>query len=170
MTSVRTAVPSQQFLFSEATVFTQWPDTPHLLVVGLDAETVNVNDHTVWRTLSFDHICIRNTESFYSAVVAAGSQQFLAAPGSHRWVPQLLPTIYDYQPRRDPEGRFLPTRVTSPGLIGDLPILLALAAFSGPENQLDTILTQCLRRGVWAPHTHHRDGKLPASSLIIELI
>lgn len=162
MAPAGTDVPPQHYLFSEATVFTQWPDTPHLLVVSLDAERVNVNDHITWRPLSFEHNRIPNTDRTYSSVVALGSQQHLAAPGAPHWVPQLLPSIYDYQPRTDQAGRILPTSLRSAGLIGSLPLLLALAAFSGPESQLDTILTQSLRRGVWVGHMPPRGGKLPA--------
>lgn len=161
MTPVGNDIIPKDLFFGEVTVFTQMPDTPHLLVVSFDATTVNVNDQHVWLPLSFQHVLVGNSDTRYSSVQVAGSQRHLIAPGARQWVPQLLPTIYDY-PRTDHEGRSLSTSVTSAGLIGSLPLLLALAAFSGPENQLDTILTHCLRRGVWASHTYPRGGKLPA--------
>lgn len=151
----------KDFFLSEVTVFTQMPDTPHLLAVSCDATAVNVSDQHVWLPLSFQHVRIGNSDTKYSSIQVAGSQRHLAAPGARQWVPQLLPTIYDYS-RTDHQGQSLSTSITSAGLIGSLPLLLALAAFSGPENQLDMILTQCLRRGVWASHTYARGGKLSA--------
>lgn len=161
MTPIATGVTPQHYFFSEATVFTQMTDTPHLLIVNFDAETVNVNERANWRTLSFEHVPTGNADRIYSSVSATGAQKHLAAPGA-RHVPQLVPGIYDYQPEIDHEGRTIPTSTTSAGLIGGLPLLLALAAFSGPERQLDLILTQSLRRGVWISHAYPRGGKLPA--------
>lgn len=147
--------PPQHYLFDQATVFTQSPDTTHLLVVGIDALTANVNDHTSWRPLSFEHVRTPAADRTYSSVVVLGSQRHLVASGSS-WVPQLVPEIYE--PRAGYEG---PSKsATSAGLIGSLPVLIALAAFSGPETRLDTILTQSLRPGVWANHTYPRGGKL----------
>lgn len=161
MRAVETDAPQQQYLFSEVTVFTQMPDTPNLLAVNFDAATINVSDRCQWRVLSFEHVPpIGSSGTNYSSVQVAGSERHLAAPGARHWVPQLLPTIYDY-PRTDHEGRSLSASTTSAGLIGSLPLLLALAAFSGPENQLDSILTQSLQPGVWASHTNDRGGKLP---------
>ena len=155
----------QHYLFGAATVFTQMPDTPHLLAVDFDAETVNVSDQTFWRPLSFNHVASGIGERTYSSVAVIGSQQHLAAPGARQWVPQLLPNIYDYQPRTDHEGRIIPPPTTSAGLIGSLPLLLALAAFSGPARQLHTILTQSLGPGVWHGHSYPRDSKTSAFSL-----
>ena len=128
---------------SAATVFTQNPDTPHLLVVPFDAQRTNVLDNPGgWRPLVFHHIRIDNTRS-YSAVSANGDRQHIAAPGLTRWMPQLLPPVYDYQ-----SGSF---RVQS-GLVGSLPLLIALAAFSAPPSVLIGILTNCLQPMVWRPH------------------
>lgn len=161
MTAVENDVIPQDYFLSAVTVFTQMPDTPHLLAVSFDATTVNVSDQQGWLPLSFQHDRIGNPDTIYSSVQAVASQRHLAAPGASHWVPQLLPTIYDY-PTTDHEGRSLSTSVTSAGLIGNVPLLLALAAFSGPENQLDVILTQCLRRGIWVEHPFARGGMLLA--------
>ena len=160
MTPVGSDVIPQDYFFSEVTVFTQMPDTQHLLAVSFDAATINVRDQYRWLPLSFQHIRIGHSDTKYSSVQVVASQQHLAAPGAPHWIPQLLPAVYDY-PRTDHEGRSLSTSVTSAGLIGSLPLLLALAAFSAPENLLDTILTQCLRRGAWVSHMYPRGGKLP---------
>jgi hypothetical protein len=152
----------QQSFFDAVTVFTQMPDTSHLLAVTFDATTTNVCDYTRWRPLSFDHVPSGNAGTTYSSVSVTGSQQHLAAPGAVQWVPQLLPQIYDYQPGIDPEGRNIPPSTTSAGLIGSLPLLLAMAAFSGPLRQLDVILTGSLRPGIWVPHEYPRGGKVCA--------
>ena len=152
----------QQYWFDAATVFTQMPDTPHMLAVGFDAETENVRDRTTWRPLSFNHVRIGyNTPETYSSVSTLGSEQHLAAPGAPQWVPQLLPEIYNYRPERDHEGRIIPPRLTSAGVIGSLPLLLALAAFSGPASHLNPILTRSLAPGAWIRHPYPRDGKTP---------
>jgi hypothetical protein len=151
----------EPYLFGTATVFTQMPDTTHLLAVNLDAGAVNVSDHTIWRNLSFNHISSRNGLGRYSSIRVLGDQAQLAAPGARHWMTQLLPTIYNYQQQVDLRGEVIPPP-TSAGLIGDLTLLVALAAFSGPQPQLDQILTHCLRPGRWEPHQLVRDGKLCA--------
>ena len=129
---------------SAATVFTQNPDTPHLLVVPFDAQRTNVNEYPGgWRPLVFHHIRIGNTQRTYSAVSANGDRQHIAAPGSAHWMPQLLPPVYNYH-----SG---PVKIQA-GLIGSLPLLIALAAFSAPPGVLVGILTNCLQPMVWRPH------------------
>ena len=132
---------------SAATVFTQNPDTPHLLVVPFDARLRHVFQYPGgWRPLVFRHVPIANTQRSYSSVEANGDRQHIAAPGSPHWMPQLLPRVYDYQsgnPR------------LQAGLIGSIPLLIALAAFSAPPTFLQAVLTSCLRLGQWLPHQHH---------------
>lgn len=159
----------QQYLFSVATVFTQMPDTPHLLAVNLDAQTVNVQDIITWRALSFDHVPCGNTSRKYSFVSTLGSQQHLAAPGAPHWVPQLLPQIYNYRQQINHANQVIPSHVTSAGLIGSLPLLLALAVFSGPESRLDRILTRSLGRGTWIGHSDMRDSELPTFSTVAQV-
>ena len=130
---------------STATVFIQNPDTPHLLVVPFDAQRTNVfNNPGGWRPLFFHHIRVDNTRT-YSAVSANGDRQHIAAPGLTRWMPQLLPPVYNCQSGSG-SGRI------QAGLIGSLPLLIALAAFSGPPSVLVGILTNCLQPMVWRPH------------------
>ena len=141
-------------LFSAATVFTQNPDTTHLLVVPFDAQVRNAHENNGgnnggsdggWRPLVFRHVRIDNTPYTYSAVSAVGDRQHIAARGSSHWMPQLLPRVYDFQngsPR------------LQAGLIGDIPLLIALAAFSAPPNALGAVLTNHVRPGVWCPHPY----------------
>ena len=137
--------PLGQF-FSAATVFTQNPDTPHLLVVPFDARRGDVAGYPGgWRPLTFRHVRIPNTQHAYSAVSANGDRQHIAARGSPRWMPQLLPRVYDDQSRS--------TRIQA-GLIGSIPLLIALAAFSAPISFLPSMLTNCLRLQRWHPHQY----------------
>ena len=133
-------------IYSAATVFTQHPDTPHLLVVPFDVRRRNVAGHPGgWRPLTFGHVRIANTQHTYSAVLVNGDHQHIAAPGSPRWMPQLLPRVYDDQTRS--------TRIQA-GLIGSIPLLIALAAFSAPTSFLSSVLTNCLRFQRWHPHQY----------------
>ena len=132
--------------YSAATVFTHNPDTPHLLVVPFDAQRANVIEYPGgWRPLVFHHIRIGNTERTYSAVSANGDRQHIAAPGLSHWIPQLLPPVYDY---KSGSG----SAKIQAGLIGSLPLLIALAVFSAPPGVLVGVLTNCIRPMAWQPH------------------
>ena len=131
--------------YSAATIFTRNPDTPHLLVVPFDARTRDVSQYPGgWRPFTFRHIRIGNTQRTYSAVLADGDRQNIAARGSSHWMPQLLPSIYDKQSWSTRQA----------GLIGSLPLLIALAAFSAPASFLQSVLTLCLRLRRWNPHQY----------------
>lgn len=133
--------------YGAATVFTQNPDTPHLLAVPFDAQLTNANQNSGgWRPLVFHHVRRGNTQHTYSAVSTIGDSQHIAAPGPPRWMPQLLPMVYDYQTGSP--------RIQA-GLIGSIPILIALAAFSAPPAALVAVLTNCVRPGAWRPHEYH---------------
>ena len=131
---------------SAATIFTKHPNTPHLLVVPFNAQARRAFDNDGgWRPLTFRHVQIYNTQHTYSAVSANGDRQHIAARGSPHWMPQLLPKIYD-----DQSGS---SRVQA-GLIGSLPLLIALAATSAPPAYLVGVLTNCLRPGAWFPYEY----------------
>lgn len=133
-------------VYSAATVFTQHPDTPHLLFVPIDAQKSDVLKYPgAWRPLSFRHVPVGKTQRSYSAVSADGEHRYIAAPGSPHWMPQLLPEVYDCQ-SGDPR--------LQTGLIGSIPLLIALAAFSAPSTYLLSVLTSCLDLGKWLPHEH----------------
>ena len=142
-----------QFQHSTVTVFTQRPDTDHLLAVNFDAETRNVCEEPGgWRVLTFDHYP-NGQNGTYSYVHLVGAEQHLAAPGSHDWMPQLMPAIYDYQ-TVNVNGVPVTPRTQSAGLIGSLPLLLALAAFSAPPNSLAAAFSR-VQPGMWLPHNLH---------------
>lgn len=154
-------------IYGVATVFGQWDDTPHLLAVGFDAETRHVAEEAGgWKVLSFNHIHKPGTlNSYYSFVTVTGREKLLAAPGSAHWIPQLVPEIYDYDRRQ------VSTVPTSAGLIGDLPILFALPAFSAPPEILVQVLTTKMQPNVWRPHPHAHSRELlpPSPSTVLTL-
>ena len=144
--------------YSEATVFTQKDDTDHLLGVDINALERDVASWDPgWRVLSFDHVSISN--GTYSSINLLGGQKQLAAKGSSTWMGQLLPVEYDYQ-RTNSEGQPIPSNTTSAGLIGSLPILVALAAFSAPKINLDLVLTSSMAPMAWVPHNRTTGRKL----------
>ena len=97
-----------------------------------------------------------NSDRLYSLVDLQGDEQQLAAPVPQEWINKLIPCIYKYDERSPPTPEFA-------GLIGDLPLLLALAAFSAPPEQLNSVLTQNIQPGVWLPHTHRHGCKISDS-------
>ncbi|KAL8922276.1 MAG: hypothetical protein Q9208_005246 [Pyrenodesmia sp. 3 TL-2023] len=139
--------------YGVATVFGQYKDTPHLLAVGFDAETKDVAEEPGgWKVLSFNHTQDPQG-SWLSSIGVTGTQQLLAAPGSRHWMPQLVPEIYNY------DSRQIAAVPTSAGLIGDLPILFGLVAFSAPPEQLSRVMISCMRPNAWIHHNyaHSRD-------------
>ncbi|KAL8932240.1 MAG: hypothetical protein Q9211_006433, partial [Gyalolechia sp. 1 TL-2023] len=135
---------------SVATVFAQYPDTNHLLAVDFDAEEKDVvEDPGGWKVLSFRHQPQPGTGRIYSYVDVFGMEQQMAAPGSPHWMPQLIPSIYNYDSRQS-----TPRRPSTAGLIGHLPILFALPAFSAQADRLAQVLTGHLRPNTWRPHQH----------------
>ena len=138
-------------IYEVASLFSQDSDTPHLLVVPFDVRARDVSGYgRGWLPITFDHLRISNSSGlreFYSSISAFGGENHIAAPGQPFWMPQLLPLWYNY--RATPNSR---ARVHL-GLIGDLPILLALAAFSAPAVNLAEAM-KSIQPGAWAPHRH----------------
>lgn len=154
--------PSIQQTYSVATVFTQNPDTPHLLVVPFNAlRTHAYQNPGGWRPLTFRHVRLNNTQRAYSAVSPVGDRQHIAARGSTHWMPQLLPNVYDYQTGSP--------RVQA-GLIGNIPILIALAAFSAPPAALEAVLTNCVQPNAWRPHQFpYHAGHLAERGMVVTI-
>ncbi len=126
--------------FRTATVFSQEPQTPQLLAVEYDATAEDVLDNVKgeWQPLSF------RQKGDYSYVDGHGDMSALPFPGSLTWMPQLLPVCYNC---RD-------TNLAAAGLIGKLPLLISLVAFSCPPTTLylDYVLTNHVFPGMWYPH------------------
>ncbi|KAI4282292.1 MAG: hypothetical protein L6R35_005444, partial [Caloplaca aegaea] len=117
-------------IYGAATVFTQYPDTHHLLVVEFDAETKDVCEHPGgWKVLSFNHRHQPGSQNtFRSSITEFGAHQQLAAPGSSQWVPQLIPRIYDYDPRE------VTNTPRSAGLIGERHRGIVVTVYLDPAN------------------------------------
>ena len=147
-------------VYRAATVFTQYPGTPHLLAVPFNARTRSVNQFgRGWQCMTFNHIPVGNSNSYYSYISDRGGQQRIAAPGSQHWMDQLLPDWYNCNDVED-------SRRTQAGLIGELPLLFALAAFSAPPASQGS-LRHSIAPGRWIPH-HQNTGRglLIPSSLV----
>ena len=141
---------------SAMSVFTQNPDTSHLLCVPFDAERTNVgNDPKGWMPLPFFNIRVDNSQRTYSALSLNRDRQ--ANLGSPRWIHQLLPPIYNKQGG---------TPRLQAGLVGSLPLLLALAAFSAPPTVLIGVLTSCSRPRSWQPHQYQYPAGRELPSLL----
>ena len=78
----------------------------------------------------------------------------LAAPAPPHWIRLLLPCVYDYQPISDNDGHPTEQPPRSGGLVGKLPLLIGLAAFSAHPAELVSTLTQCIRPNRWISHSH----------------
>lgn len=142
-------------IFAAATVFTQVPDTPHFLAVNFDAERENVRDHPPgWRTLSFNHVPVNgDPRRTYASIVDLGEEARIAGPGSPHILDSLLPSVYNYHQTIDENNRPIPSEKEHSGLVGSLPVLLALAAFSAPPGLLDQTFHRSVHPGIWSPHS-----------------
>ena len=131
-----------RYVYRAATAFNSYP---RLLAVPFDARTRSI--YAIfgrgWQATSFNHNQIGNSNAYYSYISDVGSERRLAAPGSEYWMPQLLDFFYDCDPRH--------ALRTQAGLIGQLPLLFALAAFSAPAQSLEVLLSS-IQPGKWSPH------------------
>lgn len=122
-------------LFATASVFTQYPHTPLLLAVN---ESVRIEKKVgPWHTLRFGHVIQPDTtHSFYSSVDFAG-QDRTAARMSPNCAPELLPECYNPSDAKSKRAHA--------GLIGRLPLLIALAAFSAKREHIVQSLANICR-------------------------
>lgn len=150
---------------SAATIFSQKEATDHLLAVDFNALLKDVvSCDQGWRVISFDHVLQTNTNATYSSINILGEEAHLAADGSPVWMGQLLPHVYNYQ-RTTPGGRPIPSPTTSAGLIGSLPILVGLAAFSAPKDSLTAVLSSSVFPRAWRRHNQPTGRKLCSLTL-----
>jgi len=154
--------------YSAATIFSQKDDTDRLLGVDFDALTRDVASYySDWRDLSFDHLPKQDTSATYSSINLFGEEKHLAAGGSPEWMDQLLPYEYNYQ-RTTPKGYPMPSTTTSAGLIGSLPILIGLAAFSAPKESLTAVLTSSIKPKAWRRH-NLPTGRTPERGMVVTI-
>lgn len=140
-------------VYQTATVFTQKPDTSHLLAVPFDARTRSVQGRG-WHCIEFNHNQIGNSNRFYSYISDRGARLKIAAPMAPHWQPELLDPYYACEDRHR-------TRIQA-GLIGELSLLFALAAFSAPPTSQGSLLNSIVPRR-WIPHGQSTGRTSPES-------
>lgn len=146
--------------YRTASVFTQYPGTSRVLALPFDARAKNASHYSLkWHPIRFDHIEVRKRESYFSSISTLGAEPVIAAPGSPSWIPQLLPSVYDCYD--------VQSQRKHAGLVGDLPLLLALAAFSAPPTKLK-VLKYSLQPNKWAPHQYPNGRTWCISALYIQ--
>ena len=144
------------YLYRTATIFYQY-DAQRFLAVEFDAQRDNVRSHPPgWHPIGFHYDpqpLVQN--STYSHIHVVGDRPCLLAPGNPAWNHQLFPDTYHYDVHHGPNPP-----LNSAGVTGQLPLLLALAAFSCPQAYLHATLVNNLRRNTWRAHppgqTHGR--------------
>ena len=141
-------------VFGAATVFTHRPGTMHLLAANCDAQKTLVSSQGGWRPLHFGHNRIGSTDCYLSYVDPEALHQQMPAPGSGPWMPQLVPRCYDWVASHDTGGHAIPPTRKNVGLIGKLPLLIALAAFSAPSNQVRQVITDSVQPNKWKHHSY----------------
>lgn len=118
-----------------------------LLVVNVDAAQKDVSEsrNGHWRALTFRHEQGPGSRrSRYSYLDFAAEHSRTAAPIENHCVTQLLPQVHNSTDRRFEHA----------GLIGKLPLLIAIAALSGPKELRDDIMKSCVLPKKWGKHPH----------------
>ena len=135
-----------------ATVFSQAMSTDHFSMVPLDARIRDKSDRRYDSSkLSFDHKR-RNNFSSFASLEGSCIPEGLPAPAPPGW-DQLIPKAYCYQDV-DGNGKRIKPGTDFAGLIGKLPLLVALVAFSAVPDKLSEVLVNHIIGGKWIPHTY----------------
>ena len=131
------------YQYSTATVFTQAPSSQEFLAVNFDARWKNIDPDHRWEKLMFRHVPSPAGQEYYYSDLGIGSlrnSHFLATLSNADWQHDLFPAAMHC----DGNHAFANGRRNA-GLIGELPYLLAVIAFSGPRQNLLNILHFCLQ-------------------------
>ena len=105
-------------------------------------------DGDTWHPLRFDH----HARTYASFVTNAGQHNTLRIQREDQaWTRMLLPDIY-HTPVRTEDTRY-------GGLIGELPIFLALIAFSTSREYLPSVLPRVFIGGSWIVHPYQQPRK-----------
>jgi hypothetical protein len=145
--------------FGSATLFTQRPRGMHWLAINIDpCETHPIDNEVDFKPLMFNHRARPGTNSFYSYVSVAGDKCQLVAraqPNADHWISELFTAQYHWY---GANGQV--PHPESGGLIGDLPLVLGLAAFSAQVEDVSRVLEKAI-----GPQTWRRQGTTPAGKL-----
>ena len=141
------------YQYRAATVFTQAPASQSFFGVEFDARYSNIDPDHQWEKLMFTHAHHPAGQGYYYSELGIQREYYQMATGTNsNWQQDLFP-----QQMHCPANTQNAANRHNAGLTGSLPLLLAVIAFSGPQQQLDTILQNCLRpplhpatcRGTW---------------------
>lgn len=139
------------FLYRSATVFYCSAGEKYFLAVDSDARVLDVSlVPGNWEGLGFDLIKNKQGDTF-SYLKVHPNQQRLPAPSSKSWMPHLLPAEYDFDPAAK-QSTLLEANYLPAGLVGNLPLLLSLAAFSARANLLNKALCTSIQPRSWKSH------------------
>ena len=147
---VRIAQIPGQYQYKAATVFTQVPSSQSFLGVEFDARYSNIDPDYRWEKLMFTHAHRPAGQGYYSELGIQREYYQMATGTNSNWQQDLFP-----QQMHCPANTQNAANRHNAGLTGSLPLLLAVIAFSGPQQQLANILQNCLRqhpttsRGMW---------------------
>lgn len=108
-----------------------------------DEEDRHVED---WQPLSFDWPLRRDVSHTSYATVRGGHELLYVQRQDQSWVRQVMPSIY----WAAPEYRDVPAG--HGGLVGELPILIALIAFSVPPSLVDAAVRTSIYRQQYRQH------------------
>ena len=136
---------------STASVFPQ-SAAGQLLIVNIDVTEQDVSEsyYGRWTALNFRHIKVEGSKrSYYSYLDFVADQAVTAARVRNHVVPQLLPEIHNSRDHRREHA----------GLIGKLPLLVAIAALSGATNVRNAIMRACVQPSRWARHLQTACGR-----------
>ena len=147
-----------QWIYRAASVFTLSPANQHLFGVNFDCRRYNVSekDPRRWIDIGFEHPPtpessegVYHTGHTYSLLNIPGARRTLGARHPtqwNHWAHQLFPQHYHFNPLEVDN----PTAANG-GLIGTLPSLLAMVAFSCPKTWLEYVLQNHIRPRQWVP-------------------
>ena len=100
------------------------------------------SDFTAWRRMGF-HYALNHVSS---ATIAGEHHRLSGQRRDQTWVQTLLPESYQSA------GQYLPNGSGYGGLAGELPIILALIAYSVYEENVAWLMQRSLQQGVWIDH------------------
>ena len=138
------------WMYRTYTMFMQ-QNNGSIVAVNFDARRKDVRESDIadWREIGFHHPT--SNTAVYSYLDVPGEYAHLAKGASNAnntWVTQLFPQQYQCFPMADPQYHNL----RHAGLIGRLPLIIGLAAYSCGPSQVAHVLTHCFKRGRWVYH------------------